>query len=372
MRPASGAGPLAGLRVLELPAIGPVPHAAMVLADLGAEVLRVDRRAAAARLTDTPPTGPEPILRGRTTVLADLKDPAELASVRRLAAAADVLIEGFRPGVAERLGLGPEECLAANPRLVYGRMTGWGQDGELAQAAGHDLNYLSLTGLLDNIGRPGERSVPPLNLVGDFGGGSMLLLVGVLAALWERERSGQGQVIDAAMVDGASMLGALAWSMRAGGAWAPGRGRNLVDGSHPFYDTYLCADGKQVAVACLEPQFFAAMVERLGVEPAEVPGQWDRDRWPELRALLTRVFASRTRDEWDAIYRGSDACVTPVLDFDEAVTDPHLRSRGTLVSPEGVDQPAPAPRFTRTPAELPPPEVRAPDGLADAVAAWES
>lgn len=364
-------GPLAGLRVLELAGLGPAPHACMVLADLGAEVLRVDRRAPGVPIIDTPPSGPDPMLRGRTTVLADLKDPAEANLVRRLAGSADVLIEGFRPGVAERLGLGPEPCLAANPGLIYGRMTGWGQDGELASAAGHDLNYLSVTGLLDNIGRPGERSVPPLNLVGDYGGGSMLLLVGVLAALWERERSGLGQVIDAAMVDGASVLGAMAWSLRAGGLWRSGRGQNLVDGSHPFYDTYWCADGGQIAVACLEPQFFAAMVERLGVDPEEVPPQWDRARWPELRALLTRVFATRSRDEWDRIYRGIDACITPVLTLDEAAADPHLRSRGTLLNHDGVDQPAPAPRFSRTRAPLPEPERRRPAGLADAVSVWE-
>jgi alpha-methylacyl-CoA racemase len=346
------AGPLVGLRVVELAGLGPGPHAAMVLADLGADVVRIDRPAGTSHLGDA--GSPDPTLRGRRLVAADLKTPAGVTAVLRLVERADVLIEGYRPGVAERLGVGPAECHARNPRLVYARMTGWGQDGPLARRAGHDINYISLTGALHAIGRTGERPVPPLNLVGDFGGGSMLVLIGVLAALWEADRSGRGQVVDAAMVDGVSLLAQMIWSLLGQGAWVDERAANLLDGHAPFYDTYTCADGKHVAVGALEPQFYAQLLAGLGLDPSVTPAQDDRDRWPELRTTFRHVFALRTRDEWDEVFRDTDACVSPVLSFTEAIEHPHLAARSTVVAPNGVRQAAPAPRFSRTPARLPP------------------
>ncbi len=345
------AGPLAGLRVVELAGIGPGPHACMLLADLGADVVRVQR--GHSSLPDDLTPAVDATLRGRTLVVADLKDASDLAAVRQLVDRADVLVEGFRPGVAERLGLGPDVCLERNPRLVYGRMTGWGQDGPMAGMAGHDLNYVSVTGILDNIGRAGERPVPPLNLVGDFGGGSMFLVVGVLAALWERERSGRGQVIDAAMVDGVGALAHMVWALHGNGMWPSGRGRNVLDGSAPFYDTYECADGRFVAVGALEPQFFAALLKGLALDPHSLPGQWDRPRWPELRDVLEAAFRERSRDEWTAVFDGTDACVTPVLSLDEAPEHPHLAARANFLRIDGIQQPAPAPRFSRTPAGSP-------------------
>ena len=352
------AGPLAGLRVLELAGIGPGPHACMLLADLGAKVIRIERRQSAELL---PGAGAESdqLLRGREIRYADLKDPADVARILDLVQTFDVLVEGFRPGVTERLGLGPDACLSRNPRLVYGRMTGWGQTGPLAHDAGHDINYLSLTGILDNIGRAEGRPVPPLNLVGDFGGGSMFLVVGILAALWERVQSGRGQVVDAAIVDGAGVLAQMQWSLRGAGAWFSGRGRNALDGSAPFYDTYECADGRYVAVGCLEPQFFAAMLGGLRLDPATLPGQWEQNRWGELRDALAAAFLSRSRDEWAKAFEGTDACVTPVLTYEEALDNAHLRARGAFVRIDGVDQPAPAPRFSRTPAVSPSRAVRA-------------
>ncbi|MGW4565129.1 CaiB/BaiF CoA transferase family protein [Streptomyces sp. NPDC004561] len=350
--PPSHAGPLAGLRVVELAGIGPGPHACTVLADLGADVIRFERHTTAEVI---PGAGGESdqLLRGREIRYADLKDPADVAAVLDAVETADVLVEGFRPGVAERLGLGPGECLARNPRLVYGRMTGWGQSGPLAHTAGHDLNYIALTGVLDNIGRPGQRPVPPLNLVGDFGGGSMFLVTGILAALWERARSGSGQVVDAAIVDGTGVLAQLQWSLLGAGTWSTGRGGNVLDGSAPFYDTYACADGRHVAVGCIEPQFFAAMLGGLGLDAAELPGQWGCARWGELRAALAAAFASRGRDAWEKVFDGTDACVTPVLTYEEALDHPHLRARGAFAQVDGVHQPAPAPRFSRTPAPSP-------------------
>jgi alpha-methylacyl-CoA racemase len=344
-------GPLSGLRVVELAGIGPGPHAAMVLADLGAQVVRIDRPSGGLQVGDA--EAPDPTLRGRRRVAADLKDPAGRETVLRLVEHADVLLEGYRPGVTERLGVGPADCHARNPRLVYARMTGWGQDGPMAQRAGHDINYISLTGALHAIGRAGERPVPPLNLVGDFGGGSMLLVVGVLAALWEAERSGQGQVVDAAMVDGASLLVQMVWGLLGQGVWRDERGVNLLDGHTPFYDTYTCADGRYVAVGALEPQFYAAFLDGLGLDQAELPAQYDQDGWPVLRARFTEVLATRTRDEWAKLFDGTDACVTPVLSFAEAASHPHLDARSTIVAPDGVAQAAPAPRFSRTPGRLP-------------------
>jgi alpha-methylacyl-CoA racemase len=344
-------GPLTGLRVVELAGIGPGPHAAMLLADLGADVVRVERPSGGLRIPR--PGTADYTLRGRRSVAANLKDPAGREAVLALAERADVLLEGMRPGTTERLGIGPDDCLARNPRLVYARMTGWGQDGPLAARAGHDINYISLTGALKAMARPGERPLPPLNLVGDYGGGSMFLLLGVLSALWERERSGRGQVVDAAMVDGTSALLQLFWAYRGLGAWSDEPGSNLLDGGAPFYDTYCCSDGEFVAVGALEPQFYAALLDGLGIGPDELPQQQDRTGWPAIRARLTAKFVSRTRDEWAQVFAGTDACVTPVLSFTEAAQHPHIAARDTLITLGGVVQAAPAPRFSRTAAGEP-------------------
>ena len=362
------AGPLAGLKVVELAGLGPGPHAAMILADLGADVVRIDRPAGGLQLG--PPDAPDPTLRGRRRVAADLKDPAGRETVLRLVDRADVLLEGYRPGVTERLGVGPADCHARNPRLIYGRITGWGQQGPLAARAGHDINYISLTGALHAIGRADQRPVPPLNLVGDYGGGSMLLVVGVLAALWEARSSGRGQVVDAAMVDGASLLVQLVWGLRAQGNWSDERDANLLDGHAPFYDTYTCADGRHVAVGALEPQFYEALLAGLGMEPGQLPAQYDRAGWPTLRARFTAAFVSRDRDEWAAAFAGTDACVTPVLTFDEAAGHPHLVARSTIVTDDGgVPQAAPAPRFSRTAPQLPP-VPRSPEPVDQVLADW--
>jgi alpha-methylacyl-CoA racemase len=338
-------GPLVGLRVVELAGIGPAPHAAMLLADLGADVVRIERPAGGLQLV---PTDQDQVLRGRRSITLDLKDPADRQTLLALAQRADVLIEGLRPGVAERLGIGPADCQADNPRLVYARMTGWGQDGPLAHRAGHDINYIAVSGVLHAIGAAGGKPVPPLNLVGDFGGGSMFLVLGVLAALWERERSGTGQMIDAAMVDGVSALAQMFWSLRACGWWNDARGTNLLDSGAPFYDTYACADGRYVAVGALEPQFYAALLDGLGLIDAGLPDRSDPADWPVLRQRFTDTFASRTRDEWIAVFEGSDACVAPVLSFAEVPTHPHIAARGTIITIDGVPQAAPAPRFSRT------------------------
>jgi alpha-methylacyl-CoA racemase len=358
---------LAGLKVVELAGIGPGPHAAMVLADLGAEVVRIDRPSGGLQLGS--PDAPDPTLRGRRRVAADLKDPAGREAVLRLVEHADALLEGYRPGVTERLGVGPADCHARNPRLVYARMTGWGQEGPLAARAGHDINYISLTGALHAIGRAGERPVPPLNLVGDFGGGSMLLVVGVLAALWEAQRSGQGQVVDAAMVDGASLLVQMVWGLLGQGMWTDRREENVLDGHSPFYDTYTCADGRHVAVGALEPQFYAALLTGLGLDGEELPEQYDRSGWPTLRARFTEVFASRTRDEWAEVFTGTDACVTPVLAFGEVPRHPHIAARATVVERDGVPQAAPAPRFSRTAPVVPGPPAD-PEPVDQVLADW--
>jgi alpha-methylacyl-CoA racemase len=339
-------GPLAGVRVVELAGIGPGPFCAMLLADMGAEVLRVDRPAAAA--------GPWPPLltRGRRSVAVDLKHPQGPKVVLRLADAADVLLEGFRPGVAERLGIGPDACLARNPRLVYGRMTGWGQDGPLRASAGHDINYLALAGALHPLGRPGEPPHPPLNLLGDYGGGGMLLAFGVACALLEAGRSGRGQVVDAAVLDGGALLTTVLHELAGLGLWRWERGTNLLDGGAPFYDTYACADGRHVAVGALEPQFYAAFVEGLGLTGALPGGQYDLAHWPEHRRRFAEAFATRTRDEWADVFAGTDACVTPVLGLREAPVHPHLAARGTFVEQDGASLPGPAPRFSRTPGAV--------------------
>ncbi|GAA4994859.1 CaiB/BaiF CoA-transferase family protein [Yinghuangia aomiensis] len=366
-RPAAGPGPLHGIRVLEIASLAPAPFACMILADLGADVLRIDR---VTDVDDRPqPTG-DPLHRGRRSAAVDLKHPDGAALVRRLAAAADVFVEGFRPGVAERLGIGPADLRSANPRLVYGRMTGWGQTGPLAARAGHDINYIGLAGALEPIGRAGERPVPPLNLVGDFGGGGMLLAVGILAALYEREHSGAGQVVDAAMVDGAALLTAPLHGLRATGQWEGPRGTNLFDGGAPFYDTYETADGRYVAVGAYEPQFYAQLLEGLGLVGDDLPGQNDRSGWPELRERFAAVFAKRTRDEWTAVFEDTDACVTPVLTPWEAHRNPHNAARGVFTDVAGSRQPAPAPRFERTPSSTAGPAPAPGQDTAAALLAW--
>src|SRR6204780_2899457 len=313
-------GPLEGVRVSEIASLAPAPFGCMVLSDLGAQVIRVERPASCAPGLPDPV---DPLTRGRTSVGLNLKDPAGIELLLLLIESADVLVEGFRPGVTERLGFGPDVCATRNPRLVYARMTGWGQEGPLAPTAGHDIDYIGISGALYPIGRARERPVPPLNLVGDFGGGGMLLAIGILAALVERERSGLGQVVDAAMVDGSALLTSFIYGLRARGGWRDERGVNLLDGGAPFYDTYTTADGKYVAVGALEPQFYAALLKGLGLEGAELPAQLDPSGWPVVREKFTAVFASRTRDDWTAVFDGIDACVAPVLSLAEAPTQPH-------------------------------------------------
>lgn len=363
-------GPLAGLRVIELAGIGPAPHAAMLLADLGADVVRIERPSAGTHSLQRRAGVEDQMLRGRRSVQLDLKDLADRETLLRLVERADVVIEGLRPGVTERLGAGPVDCHARNPRLVYARITGWGQDGPLAQRAGHDINYIALSGVLHAIGPAGGKPVPPLNLVGDFGGGSMFLVLGVLAALWERERSGAGQVVDAAMVDGVSVLAQMFWSLRAGGRWSDQRGANLLDSGAPYYDTYACADGRYVAVGALEPPFYAALLKGLGLTEADLPGQQDPTGWPVLRQRFADAFASRSRDEWAAEFEGTDACVTPVLSFAEVPTHPHIAARGTIITVDGAPQAAPAPRFSRTPPDLPTPPPQPGADTAQVLADW--
>ena len=347
-------GPLKGLRVIELASIGPGPMATMLMADLGADVVRVDRLDPSGLGVPMAPRF-DVNARSRRSVAVDLKSPAGRDVVLRLVEGADVLVEGFRPGVAERLGLGPADCHARNPRLVYGRMTGFGQTGPLAQAAGHDLNYIALAGALHAIGPAGGAPVPPLNLVGDYGGGALYLAFGVMAALFERQSSGRGQVVDAAMVDGAASLMSIFHGMRAMGAWGGERGGNLLDGGAPFYATYETADGQHVAIGALEPKFFAELVRRTGLDESFVAAQYDRKRWPALREALAAAIRTRTRDEWCALLEGTDACFAPVLSLDEVHTHPHAAARGTYVELDGVVQPGPAPRFDRSLPEPPRP-----------------
>jgi len=362
-------GPLAGVRVLEIAGIGPGPFCGMLLADMGADVLRIDRLAA-ADLGLPLPTQYEVMSRGRRSIALDLKNPQAIAMVLDLAARADVLIEGFRPGVMERLGLGPEPCLKRNPRLVYGRITGWGQDGPLAEEAGHDINYIALSGALHAIGREGDAPLPPLNLVGDFGGGAMYLAFGVACALFEARACGKGQVVDAAMVEGAASLMAMFYGRAAAGDWRDRRGVNVLDGGAPWYDTYETADGKHVAVGAIEGRFYAALIERMGLANAGLPGQHERARWPELRAVFAKTFKSKTRDEWCKVMEGSDACFAPVLSLAEAPAHPHNRARGAFVEIAGVVQPGPAPRFSRTPGAVVRGAPERGQGGAGALADW--
>jgi alpha-methylacyl-CoA racemase len=336
------------VRVVELAGIGPAPFCGMLLADLGADVVRVDRPGGGPAVSADP--AHDLLNRGKRTIAVDLKSPRGTETVLRLAGRADVLIEGFRPGVAERLGIGPDPCLARNPKLVYGRMTGWGQDGPLAQSAGHDIAYIAITGVLHAMGRADGPPQVPLNLVGDFAGGALYLAVGVLAALRETADSGHGQVVDAAIVDGTAHLATMIYGMVGAGAWQPERGRNLLDTGTPFYDVYETSDGEYMAVGPLESKFYAEFVRLLGLAPAELPAQLDPRRWPELRTRFAETFAGHTRAEWTKVFEGTDACVAPVLSLTEAPDHPHLAARGTFVSQDGIVQPGPAPRFSRTPA----------------------
>jgi alpha-methylacyl-CoA racemase len=347
-------GPLAGLKVVELVGLAPAPFAATVLADLGADVIRVDRVRPGH---DVPVFPRDPLSRSRRWIGVDTKSPAGRDIVLRMVEDADVLVEGYRPGVTERLGLGPDACLERNPRLVYGRITGWGQDGPLAQTAGHDINYIGLSGALEPIGRAGERPVPPLNLLGDFGGGGMLLAMGVLAALVERSASGRGQVVDASMVEGSALLTAGMHGLRNIGLWQRPRGSNMLDGGAPFYDTYETSDGKYVAVGAIEERFWAALLKVLDIEQQAVAGRLDPEQWPAVRETLAEVIRTRTRDEWAARAEGTDACLTPVLDPAEAAAHPHNVARGSFVTLDGDTQPAPAPRFSRTVTDVPTPPV---------------
>lgn len=336
---------LEGLRVVEIEALGPVPFAAMQLADLGADVVRID----------SPPRNPEdphdhegPIWRGRGSMTLNLKDPGQLAQAREIIGRADVLLEGFRPGVMERLGLGPDQVCADNPGLVYARMTGWGQTGPLSSAAGHDINYLALGGILRGIARRGERPLPPLNLVGDYGGGGMLLVVGVLAALLERSRSGRGQVVDAAMLDGAALLMSSVFGWRGRGTWHDEPGTNMIDSGAPFYEVYTTKDGRHLAVGSIEPRFYRLLLEGLELDPASLPDQFDRDQWPLMKDVFADRIATRDLADWVTVFDGVDACVSPVLSVDEALADEHVRARGTYEVADGYVHPSPAPRFSRT------------------------
>jgi alpha-methylacyl-CoA racemase len=362
-------GPLAGVRILEIAGIGPGPFAAMVLADMGAEVLRIDR----AQNVDSKAGGEPPgdlLNRGRRSLGLDLKNPDGVAALLKLVEKADALLEGFRPGVMERLGMGPEVCLERNPRLVYGRMTGWGQTGPLAHAAGHDINYIALAGTLDGIGRAGEKPLPPLNLVGDFGGGGMLLAFGIVTALFERSSSGRGQVVDAAMVDGAALLMTMMHGFRHTGFWRDERGTNLLDTGSHFYDTYETADGKYISIGSIEPQFYQELLRLTGLEGEDLPRQMDRNAWDPLAKRLTEIFKSKTRDQWCEIMEGTDVCFAPVLSMGEAYQHPHNLARGTFVEVAGKLQPGPAPRFSRTPAEISRPPSHAGQHTDEALAEW--
>ena len=347
-------GPLNGVKVIEVGGIGPVPFCGMMLSDMGAEVVRIERKGQFA-LSETKF---DVVMRNRRSVEIDLRKPEGVDAALRLVERADVLEEGFRPGVMEKLGLGPAACLEMNPRLVYGRMTGWGQKGPLARAAGHDINYISLSGALHAIGRRGENPLPPLNLVGDYGGGGMLLAFGIVCALYEARKSGKGQVVDAAMIDGSAALMAVFYGLKASGFWKDERGANLLDGAAHFYDTYETADGKYVSVGSIEPQFYALLLKHAGIDDPDFQNQLDQTKWPIFKERLARIFKNKTRDEWCNIMEGTDVCFAPVLSLEEAPRHPHNRARNTFIDIEGIVQPAPAPRFSRTAPDRPKPPPR--------------
>jgi alpha-methylacyl-CoA racemase len=364
-------GPLGGIRVLEIAGIGPGPHCATLLSDLGAEVLRVDRlQAVPEKAADRDAPHWDLLARGRRSVGVDLKHPDAAALVLRLVERADVLIEGFRPGVAERLGIGPVECLGRNPALIYGRMTGWGQSGPLAHAPGHDINYIALAGALYPIGDPDQPPVPPLNFVGDFGGGSMFLALGIASALFERERSGQGQVVDAAMVDGAAHLTTLFQGLRNAGMWSEERGVNLIDGAAPFYGVYETRDGQYVSLGNVEEQFHRRALELMGLDERELPPQSDRRSWDQMKQRFRDLIRQKTRDEWCELMEGEEVCFAPVLPLSEVATHPHNAARGVIVELDGVPQPAPAPRFSRTPGSIQGPPAGPGQHTATALADW--
>ena len=340
-------GPLKGLKIIEMAGIGPGPFCGMVLADLGAEVIRVDRASAAGSGSRQ-----EPANRGKRSIAVDLKSTEGVEVVLKLVEGADAIFEGFRPGVMERLGLGPDICLERNKKIVFGRMTGWGQDGPLADAAGHDINYISLSGALAAIGRPDSPPVPPLNLIGDFGGGGMLLALGLVSALFEARGSGEGQVVDAAMTDGSALLMTMLYSMKGSGFWQESKGSNLLDGGAHFYDTYECKDGKYISIGSIEPQFYKLLRELADLDDPIYDNQMTRDNWPDLKADITKVFLNKTRDEWCDLMEGTDVCFAPVLSMWEAPKHPHNLARKTFIELEGLDQPAPAPRFSKTIAEV--------------------
>jgi crotonobetainyl-CoA:carnitine CoA-transferase CaiB-like acyl-CoA transferase len=366
------AGPLAGVRIIELAGVGPGPMCAMLLADLGATVLRIDRKEPAG-LGIRRPLKYDLLLRNRKSIALDLKDSRAIEVVLQLVARADALIEGFRPGVTERLGLGPDVCHVRNPKLIYGRMTGWGQTGPLAKRAGHDIGYISITGVLNAIGRQDAPPSIPLNLVGDYAGGSLYLALGILAALYEAQHSGQGQVIDAAIVDGTASLATTFFGMYAAGMLSPLRGTNVSDSGSHYYDVYRCADDKWISVGPIEVKFYLQLLERLQLDPATLGSQSDPATWPAAKSLLAARFRTRTRDEWAKVFADSDACVAPVLDWDEAPDHPHLSERGTFVEVDGVVQPAPTPRFSRTPLATPtPPAAVNPENTAAALQPWTS
>jgi len=363
-------GPLHGVKILEIAGIGPGPFAAMMLADMGADILRVDR--AQSCVGGNPESPPADVLnRGRRSIGLDLKNPDGVETLLALVEQADALIEGFRPGVCERLGIGPDVCLARNPRLVFGRMTGWGQEGPYAQMAGHDINYIALAGALEPLGRAGDKPLPPLNLVGDFGGGGMFLAFGVVCALLEAKSSGQGQVVDAAMVDGSATLMTMFHAFRAMGIWEDKRGSNLLDTGAWYYEVYETSDGKYVSVGALERQFYDEMITLTGLkDDPDLPSQHDKNTWPAMKDRLAEVFKTKTRDEWCAILEGSDACFAPVLSLDEAPRHPHNVERGTFVERNGIVQPAPAPRFSRTPGEIQRPPSFPGQHTDEALADW--
>ncbi len=339
-------GPLTGIKVIELAGIGPGPFCGMMLADMGAEVIRVDR------IGGRSSRGRDVLTRGRKSIAVDLKSESGKEVILKLCESSDALFEGFRPGVTERLGLGPGDCMARNPKLVYGRMTGWGQEGPMSQAAGHDINYISLVGALHAIGAKGEKPVPPLNLVGDFGGGGMVLAFGLVCGILEARNSGKGQVVDTAMVDGAAILMAMFFSMAAGGLMTHERGSNMLDGGAHFYDAYETGDGKFISIGSIEPQFYALLLEKAGLDPDEFSAQMDQSRWPEYKDKITQVFKSKTRDEWCEIMEGSDVCFAPVLSLEEVANHPHNKVRKAFLELDNVLQPAPAPRFSRTEVAL--------------------
>ena len=348
-------GPLSGKRIIEIAGIGPGPFCAMLLSDLGAEVIRVDRASTVAdELPDLPSL--DLLNRGRRSIGIDLKDPNGVETVLKLIESSDALIEGFRPGVAERLGIGPEDCLTRNPKLIYGRMTGWGQYGSYSSMAGHDINYIALSGVLGMIGRKDEKPVPPVNLIGDFGGGGMILALGVCAALVEVASSGKGQVIDAAMTDGSALLATMVHSFKAMGIWGD-RGTNLLDTGAPFYDVFECSDGKFISIGSIEPQFYSELLRITGLDQQENPKQMDRQSWDEMKSKIASAIKSKSREEWENLMEGTDVCFAPVLTIDEAYDHPHNLERNTFIEVAGVKQPAPAPRFSRTPASItsPPP-----------------